>query len=384
MEDTTWDVVATRSSSGDALWFGYHLAAHLRDRHQAVRLFTDDIPGLAAALGALDPALWMQRHESVEVLDLRLSQSCSPARQLIQVFDSRVPGVYADRFTTQRQSCNWFQLMPTAVLAPPGNPTALLASTTNFNRFSAQLGDLPHRVGYVKGGRDHSTMRAKWRVPRIRAATFALLELPQDLPPGVMVLAALDAGIEPAPWLRLLERSAVPVRLLLTPGPQQAMVRSALGLPGDQARHATRGSLTVVFLPALPWHLLDEFVWVSDMVVTGRADLAMVAAASGCPLLWASSATESRHFAGWYAARAPHGLRDTIEAVGDAWRRGTPEDLGRAWWAYQARSDEAHRWAAQVAERVGKSPEAADVLRAMVDRSSGEPVDHSFADTSPI
>ncbi len=383
MENDTWDVVATHTSSGDSLWFGYHMAAKLRERNQSVRLFTDNIEALGSSLGTLDAALWMQSHDAVQIFDLRLAKTCAPARHLVQVFDARIPDLYIERFVVQRRPSSWFQLLPMDSRAPAGTPMTLLSSTSTLKKYAARLGDLPSRVGYVRSGGDMPAMRLRWADRKVRAGTLALLGQPAKLLEGKLtILAGLDADVRLAPWLRAFEDSPIPVCLFVMAGPQHRALCAELDIPYPPRRPCTRGGLTTVFLPSLPWHLHDELVWISDIVLTGRRDLAMQAAASGCPLLWARDDSSEESFLDWYMAWAPPALRATVAAACAALRSGN-DAVPTAWARFRERSEEVRWWATQVCERVRKSPEASDVIRAALECGDDDGMDRLFANTEP-
>ncbi len=388
----SWDVMATGAQS-EITWFAYMAARQLADRHsKPVRLFVGSMTDMGACLPQVDARLWLQDLNGVQILDARLADVCSPARNLLQVFDARIPLAYADRFAASRVTRNWYKVSRIGVT--PNNASITAANTiSNCNTFDVEQGGVPAGAGFLKDRRDHVSMRMKWLAdPRARDTTLRLVGLAggpsTNSDRATIALLHIDNPQAAAAWIEALKTTASPIRLLLGGMSLQCLNGAGVALlPGKALK---LGHLSVALMADMPWHLQDEVLWAADFVLTSCESLAMRTMSSGCPLIWCGPQEQSASNIGdsaqhalrrWYVSKADALVKLVGAQASAALKTGGGAAL--AWRAMIDGADSLQAHAQQIATLVGRAPNVVDVIVASSSTENLSMRTHDFAPTQP-
>ena len=383
MEESSWDVFASCSASG-SLWTAYQLARSLAQRRQSVRLFVDDVSQVAIALADVDPALWVQNYQGLELCDVRFAAVCATSRHMVQVFGSRVPTEYLSRFAAHGSGKQWIQLERPDSVRPSKEVLNVAEETSTFVRYTARIGDLPTGVGHIKPHLAPVTMRNMRSGPRARAALFGCYGLPESLvADGAMaVYLAAYPSTRIGPWLKQFQASDRPVCVFVHDGDLQARVSKMAARPSAKDTVLRFGSLTLVFLTPMRWFLEDELIWTSDLVMTDQADKAYRAVMCGTPLIWGGSDPGNTNFVDWCMPRAAATTRNAVAAAFDA--LATADGVPEAWQSFHGPHwQDVVALAKNTGERIERSPELAAVLLASLAQRNPESIERQFSPTLP-
>ena len=252
MKTTGWDVLCSKENP-DSLWFGYQIARALTERRHAVRLITDEVRALSVAQRDIDPKLWVQAHDSGQIVDQRIAGYISPAANLVQVFDTRPSRDYMSRFISQETPGNWFRVLAPWQGGDLDEAVRLIEGTSSYRRYEARMGDVPGGAGYVRQAAHGAARRrgAPWQ-RQTRASLLNLLCLPHALlEHDLFVLGSGNSSCRVDAWLQAGAAVDQRMCLFVADGELQERLATMVGLePGTTGIGSNHGS-TVVFLPPL-------------------------------------------------------------------------------------------------------------------------------------
>lgn len=388
----SWDVMATGGPS-ETTWFAYVAARQLADRHsRPVRMFVGSMAEMGASLPQVDARLWLQDLNGVQILDSRLADVCSPARNLLQVFDARIPLAYADRFAASRVTRNWYRVSRVGV-APNNASITSAKKISNCNTFDVEQGGIPSGAGFLKDRRDHRSMRMKWLADaRARETTLRLVGLGSassaNADRATIALMHIDNPRAALAWIEALKTTDSPIRLLLGGMSLQSLNDAGIALLSGKA--LTMGHLSIALMADMPWHLQDEVMWAADFVLTSCESLAMRTMASGCPLIWCGPQEQSTSNIGdsaqhalrrWYVSQADALVKLVGAQASAALKTGGGAAL--AWRAMTDGADSLQAHAQQIASLVNRAPNVVDVIVASSSTDNMPMRIHDFAPTQP-
>jgi hypothetical protein len=385
MHKSCWDIFTSRRSPS-SLWFGYQLARNLSQRGQRTRLFTDELPELAASVPDLQPARWAQMHLGFEVIDASTADITPIAPVALQMLDTPIPPAYRRRLAAYPGPTRCLQVVTHADLVDDGSPLGPLVPAGqdgHCSQWLAQFGDAPLKAGYIKHLRQWPTGPIPWGRAKARVGMLQALGLRADLLEGQLSVF-FDVRL-PYPIAPLLDRLAAgprPVCLLMDPRSLE-WAASQTSLPWVRDRQGlsdvlVHGAVTLVALPSRRWALTDGLIASVDLVMSTESDIALRASASGTPIVYSCNDTG---FFNWYALDSGPVMRRTLAGVFNA--VATAQDVKAAWTLYMARWDEMQALAGRVAQRIRRAPDLADVLLASLGEDSTESVVRQFAPTEP-
>lgn len=289
-----------------------------------VRLFVDDLSALTAMNSRIDPGLWLQPVDGIELARLTLAGSVMPADNIVRLFGARIPIRYVER--TIQGHDRRRKLFKVRLLDDYGRirKDVSCASPSNLLVIDAAQGDFKSDAGMIREQRSLVTMRSRWREKiALRRSTADAL--------GLGDLWACDSilifccGVNVGDWDKVLVSlgggSRRPVVVLVEPGQDVQHIQAAANkLDGAIATTGVK-PVRVIVAPSMTWSQLDEVVWMSDFVLTGSHDMAQRAIESGVPLLWVPGCPNSDAGVGgrlidWY-------LRDSDPVIGRCLRFAT-------------------------------------------------------------
>lgn len=385
MHKSSWDVFTSRRSPS-SLWFGYQLARNLSQRGQRTRLFTDELPELAASLPGLQATRWTQTHLGLEVIDASMADITPVAPVALEVLDTPIPPAYLRRLAAYPGPTRSVQIVTHADLVDDGSPLGPLVPAGqqgHCSQWLAQFGDAPLKAGYIKHLRQWPTGPVPWSRARARVGMLQALGLRADLLEGQLsVFFDVRPPYPIAPLLDCLAAGPRPVCLLMAPR-SLAWATSQTQLPWVRDRQGlsdvlVHGAVTLVALPSRHWAVTDGIIASVDLVMSTESDVAMRASASGTPIVYSCNDTGFFH---WYALDSGPVMRRTLAGVFNA--VATAQDVKTAWTLYMARWDEMRALAGRVSQRIRRAPDLADVLLASLGDNSPEAVLRQFAPTEP-
>jgi hypothetical protein len=324
MKSETWDIVTQNPHGTDSLWAGLCVARRLAELGCRARLFVDSAADLARYNLFADPEAWVQQVESFELVLNKVASNSQPSRTVVQMFDAALPPGYRDRLFTgaaQRDLIRIHALSQTVKGVAP----------TSHNSSSVRFWDLiqgAHEDGFVKPPLDQEVVFARWSQSKVaRKLTLESLRIPcHDQAPAPVARTVLLAGLRaggPARVLQALGQAGTPLRVLLASPDEYSQVDAAA--PPVAALAQPLHPLELTALPDVQAHMLDQAVWISDVVLTESEEIALCAARVGIPVLWASSKCEA--FAHWYAQAMPGHLAALYLQVAHGFRYGEPVEL---------------------------------------------------------
>lgn len=382
MSSTAWDVWCSKEDPG-SLWLGYHIARALTHHRESARLITDDLQELSAGLQNIDPSLWLQSHDAGIIVDERISGFISPSPNLVQVFNTPVSKGYIRRFISQESHGNWFNVVPPWQRIEQDQPVASIEKTSSYRRLFVRMGDMPQSAGYAR----HYAAPVVSRGPgawlrRARSGILNLLGVQQEVldHENFYVLTgevpvSLDGVIEK------LSASGTRACIFVLPGDLQHLPNSTMLSPENVGSHSV-GSLTVVFLPQIMWHVVDELIELADLVLTTRADMAMRAAECGTPVILGADVARLAPVLGWYAPSLSAGQRRIYTQVA-TWLGGHNNVFNTSWFEVEGFLPGLRNSAIAIQERISASPDLADVLLAFSTRGGSPKLEMLFAPTMP-
>jgi hypothetical protein len=334
-EPVEWDVIASLNAGHGVMWFALQSAIELaRSGQGRVRLFADFVPELANLECGIDATARSQRFQGVEVLDHRLLASARPARNLLSVFDSVIPGAYAAAWQAKRDG-RAFHLLPIGHGGPPSNETAY--ARLGINVMSMQQGAMTAGYGVIKPSSELRLSRKRLRHHPERASLWSFVKPPADWSVDHrIVLLAPGSRTDLSSWLEMLSRSEVPVWVFIArvDDPRNRARTEGSGLSAEVQHWSPR--LSVTWLQQASWSLIDELLGMADLACTTQDDMALRALVSGCPVahLAHNNAAErslavSRHMLSWWLAGSPPELRQAMNDLTLAW--GYATRLSESW-----------------------------------------------------
>lgn len=385
MQTPAWDLFTSRRAPS-SLWFGYQLAQALAQRGQPVRLFTDELDELSAALPGVEPNRWVQALRGIEIIDLRMADISPVPSVALQMLDTPLPLAYRDRLARQPAPTRCVQVVTHADLddgLPRPGPLVSIGRDGHCTQWLVQFGDAPEKSGYIKRLRHELAPAAAWGHAASRANLVHSLGLRPDLlADQLTVFFDVRLPYPIAPLLECLAAGPRPVCLLMHPSSLQ-WAATQTSLPWVHERKAlsdalVHGAVTLVELPSRRWSLVDGVITAADLVMTTEGDIAMQASVSGTPVIWSCNDTG---FFNWYALDSGPVIRRTLAGIFNA--VATAQDVQSAWTLYMARWEEMSALAGRVAQRIRRAPDLADVLLAALGDSSPEAIERQFAPTEP-
>lgn len=381
MESSTWDVFSSKDSTG-SLWFAVQLCRGLADKGETVRLFTDAVSSLGVLLTDLDADLWMQSCAGFQLADRRLSTVAQPARNLVQMFDSKVPSNYLTRYVSQRAGACWMRVERVDAVVEGSGPMSLIEATSTYSAYSTQIGDLPDRAGYLRQYDRVPTPRARRQQKVVPVGLLNLLGLPPTILEGkTVVFMDGEAGAPMQRWARMLTSQAEEVCLFVEQGSLQGLLSEVARLEPDCPGFSTVDSLTTVFLPPLAWYVVDEVLAASHVVLTSAPDTAARAAEVATPVLWGGGGSSEPQFLRWYAGRARPSIQDALGYACEAVATGN--NCAQAWNWYRSIEKDVFDLAAEVSDRIYRGPDLSDVLHAAVRQDDHGQLVNQFLPTQP-
>jgi hypothetical protein len=319
MHRDQWDVIA--NGRPDALWYAVQLALRIAVVNPGkVRLFTDRVKELAAAVPGIDAGGMGQRWNDIKLLDHRLARIARPARTILLIFDSDLPENYVRLMKERDQSPIALRLLR---LDEQPRPDALYAGDIEFPVQCVNQGDDELSLGLVRPVEVHRPT-APWEPEALSDA---------GRPEERTIVIDAEADGTWRNWLAALSTSPAPVRLIVLPCGAREEILTVLPALRVDARDVKLGSLRVSLTPQpCPWSTIDALLLQVDLVFTSREDVVMRAALRGTPAAYSGWQPMSADAgSSMRAERSPlvHRLRSVAAMLSDAWRGSRP--MGPAW-----------------------------------------------------
>jgi uncharacterized repeat protein (TIGR03837 family) len=296
-----WDIFCNVIDNHGDVGVCWRLAAELARRGEEVRLRVDDASALA----------WMAPQGAPGVTVLPWAPEPGPGDVVIEAFGCDLPQAFqaliADRARAQGTQPAWINLeyltaesfaershgLPSPVMS---GPAAGLTKRFFYPGFTPRTGGLIREQDLLQ--RQAAFDRGGWLAARGIA------------PMGEQLVSMFC--YEPHAMPRLIEQLAGgprPVRLLVTAGRATGAVQAVLG------KDASRGRLSVSYLPLMPQPDFDHLLWTCDFNFVRGEDSLVRALWAGAPFVWQiyPQHDDAHHakldaFLEWL--EAPQGLRD--------------------------------------------------------------------------
>jgi hypothetical protein len=347
-----WDIIATASAGPSALWYAAQIATRLAHEHGArVRLFTDSLEEFARAAIGIDANLLQQTWNGVQVLDQRLAAQSAPAHAVLIVFDSVVPGGYAEALGRPPRGVALRLLR----LDQTHDSDTLRCRSGAVAVHGLRQGDAGRGLGLVRpAGGLH---RADFLPPRQRPVSA-----PRRGERTVVLAAEADGTWKH--WLRAFVGSTMPIHLLVLPYGACEEIRARLPIVAAEGT-AELGPLRVTLIDAHAWQTADRLMAECDLVLTSHEDILLRGALFGVPV----------SYKGWQhcAGTVPPGsleqrLRNAVEGLNDAWHAGGT-GLSHAWNGFCRTWPAAMETAAQTHGTLASMPALEDALASFAMRA---------------
>lgn len=364
-----WDIFY-KPGDPAGLWFAFQLARGLGLREQRVRLFCHGVPGLAAGHGALDAQVLLQTLGTVDILDGRLARSVAASPNLIEVFGARPPADYMARYFSQSRGGSWYTLHPPWQRCEVQTPIRVSSQSQAHRQFDVFLGETPDRAGLI-----HTAGGVDSPIPVVPGISPELLARP-----GSVYLGAAGDTASSA-WVRSLVDDATRRCMFIEHGAALDHLAPILAAARQQPGPCTLGSLTLIGLPPLPWHLLDGILGACDFALTDRVDLAFRAAERGVSAVVASSQADGEGLSSWTLRGAEVSLQTCHQHAATALANGVNAQPAVA--DYLARLGDFRQQSRHMCHRISAAPSVVELLLASSEISMTDHVERLFAPTEP-
>lgn len=267
-----WDVFCNVIDNHGDIGVCWRLAAELARRGEPVRLRVDDASALA----------WMSPQGAPGVEVLPWAADPGPGDVVVEAFGCELPQAFqaliAERTRAQGRQPAWINLeyltaesfagrnhrLPSPVMS---GPAAGLVKHFFYPGFTPPTGGLLRERDLLQ--RQAAFDRGQWLAARGIAA------------PGELRIALFC--YEPPALAQLVAQLAAsprPVRLLVTAGRATGAMQAIIG------QDATRGRLTVTYLPLMPQPDFDHLLWSCDFNFVRGEDSLVRALWAGAPFAW--------------------------------------------------------------------------------------------------